>query len=59
LALVLFFRDLRQIERTKTKVNLATGRNFVAANSGSMFDGPNEFQPSANTLDDHLTPKVQ
>jgi hypothetical protein len=43
----------------RLKFIFAAGRNFAAANSGSVLDGPNEFEPPAKALYDHLTPKVE
>jgi hypothetical protein len=43
----------------RLKFIFAVGRNFAAANSDSMLDGPNEFQPPAKALYDHLRPKVE
>lgn len=42
----------------RLKFIFAAGRNFAAANRGSMLDRPNEFQPPVKALYDHLTPKV-
>jgi len=43
----------------RLKFIFTAGRNFAAANSGSMLDGPNEFQSPVKALYDHLRPKVE
>jgi hypothetical protein len=42
----------------RLKFIFAADPNFAAANSGSVPDGPNEFQTPAKALYDHLTSKV-
>jgi hypothetical protein len=58
-AMALLFAIAGKQGTLRLKFIFAVGRNFAAANSGSMLDGPNEFQPPAKALYDHLRQKVE
>jgi len=58
-AMALLFAIAGKQGTLRLKFIFAVGRNFAAVNSGSMLDGPNEFQPPAKALYDHLRQKVE